>query len=155
MDGEVPMNVSKFITKSRPGAALIAIVLVGLIVLSLISAVVISIARNNVRVGTWQTEQIEQTRLDYLARTAAKAVTERLITNPEIFGILNRNDIVSETKKITDGTIKTDLDITIRGDDQRAVVIAKATSEKGKSAMVRATINLTVPSKTVTWSAGN
>lgn len=85
MDGEVPMNVSKFITKSRPGAALIAIVLVGLIVLSLISAVVISIARNNVRVGTWQTEQIEQTRLDYLARTAAKAVTERLIDNPESF----------------------------------------------------------------------
>lgn len=73
----------------------------------------------------------------------------------KVFGILNRNDIVSETKKITDGTIKVDLDITIRGDDQRAVVIAKATSEKGKSAMVRATINLTVPSKTVTWSAGN
>lgn len=150
------MKVYSAMTKKRrPGAALIAIVLVGFLVLSLISSVVITIAWNTIRVEAWQTEQIEKTRLDYLARTAAKAVTERLIDNPEVFGILNRNDIVSETKKITDGTIKVDLDITIRGDDQRAVVIAKATSEKGKSAMVRATINLTVSPKTVTWSAGN
>ena len=150
------MNVSKFITKSRPGAALIAIVLVGLIVLSLISVVVISIARNNVRVGTWQTEQIEKTRLDYLARTAANAVAQKLIVNPDFFGELNRKGIESVTKEITDGaTSIASIDITIKGDEDRASVIAVATSiEKGKSVTIRATINLTASPKTIKWSAG-
>ena len=148
------MIVSRPITKRRPGAALIAIVLVGLVVLSLISAVVISIARNNVRVGTWQTEQIERTRLDYLARTTASAVTQELVSDPEAFGILNRNGIASVTKEITDGSFKAYIAITIEGDDQRASVIAKATSENGNSATVRTTLNLTVSPRTFTWSAG-
>lgn len=150
------MIVSRPITKRRPGAALIAIVLVGLIVLSLISVVVISIARNNVRVGTWQTEQIEKTRLDYLARTAANAVAKELISNnPNFFGPLNIKGIVSQTKEIKDGaTSIASIDITIKGDAQRASVIAIASSKKGKSATVRATVNLTANPKTITWSAG-
>ncbi len=148
------MIVSRPITKRRPGAALIAIVLVGLIVLSLISVVVISIARNNVRVGTWQTEQIEKTRLDYLARTAAQAVTEKLIADPETFGMLNRTGIISDTKQIIDGNFSASIEITIKGDDQRATVVAKTSSDKGGSAIIRTTINLTVSPRTFTWSAG-
>lgn len=149
------MIVSRPITKRHPGAALIAIVLVGLIVLSLISVVVISIARNNIRVGTWQAEQIERTRLDYLARTAANAVAQKLIVNSSVFGELNRKGIESVTQEIKDGaTSIADIAITITGDGQRASVIATASSEKGRSETVRATINLTANPKTITWSAG-
>ena len=146
------MIVSRPITKRRPGAALIAIVLVGLIVLSLISVVVISIARNNVRVGTWQTEQIEKTRLDYLARTAAKAVAKELIVNPDVFGELDITGIESVTKEISNGNFKASMDITIKGDEDRASVIAKASSKNGKSVTIRATINL--DTNTITWSTG-
>ena len=146
------MIVSRPITKRRPGAALIAIVLVGLIVLSLISVVVISIARNNVRVGTWQTEQIEKTRLDYLARTAAKAVAKELIVNPDVFGELDITGIESVTKEISNGNFKANIDIAIKGDEDRASVIAKATSQNGKSVTIRATIDL--DKNTITWSAG-
>ena len=146
------MIVSRPITKRRPGAALIAIVLVGLIVLSLISVVIISIARNNVRVGTWQTEQIEKTRLDYLARTAAKAVAKELIVNPDVFGELDITGIESVTKEISNGNFKANIDIAIKGDEDRASVIAKATSQNGKSVTIRATIDL--DKNTITWSAG-
>lgn len=150
------MKVYSAMTKKRrPGAALIAIVLVGFLVLSLISSVVITIAWNTIRVEAWQTEQIEKTRLDYLARTAAQAVTEKLIADPETFGILNRTGIVSDTKQIIDGNFSASIDITIKGDNQRASVVVKASSEKGGSAIVRTTINLTVTPRTFTWSAGN
>ena len=149
------MKVDRAMTKKRPGAALLAIVLIGFLVLSLISSVVVTIARNTLRVGAWQTEQIEKTRLDYLARTTAQAVMEQLTADPEAFGILNRTGIVSETKQITDGNFSASIDITIKGDDQRASVVAKASSEKGGSAIVRTTINLTVTPRTFTWSAGN
>ncbi len=107
--------------------------LVGFLVLSLVSAVVISIAWNTLRVEAWQTEQIEKIRLDYLARTAAKAVTDELTADPDNFGILNRNGIVSQPKVITDGTFSATVEITIKGDDQRANVVAKASSAKGGS----------------------
>ncbi|HAJ94152.1 MAG TPA: hypothetical protein DCM41_04585 [Synergistaceae bacterium] len=149
------MKVDRAMTKKRPGAALLAIVLVGFLVLSLVSAVVVTIAWNTLRVEAWQTEQIEKTRLDYLARTAAQAVTEELIADPEAFGILNRNGLVSQPKVITDGAFSATVEITIKGDDQRANVVAKASSVKGGSALVRTTINLTTTPKTVTWSAGN
>lgn len=147
------MKVDRTKREKRPGAALIAIVLVGFLVLSLVSAVVISIAWNTLRVEAWQTEQIEKIRLDYLARTAAKAVTDELTADPDNFGILNRNGIVSQPKVITDGTFSATVEVTIKGDDQRANVVAKASSAKGGSSVVRTTINLTT--KTVTWSAGN
>ncbi len=149
------MKVDRTKREKRPGAALIAIVLVGFLVLSLVSAVVISIAWNTLRVEAWQTEQIEKIRLDYLARTAAKAVTDELRADPDNFGILNRNGIVSQPKVITDGTFSATVEVTIKGDDQRANVVAKASSAKGGSALVRTTIDLTTTPKTVTWSAGN
>ncbi len=40
------MKVDRAMTKKRPGAALLAIVLIGFLVLSLISSVVVTIARN-------------------------------------------------------------------------------------------------------------
>ena len=149
------MEVDRTKREKRPGAALIAIVLVGFLVLSLVSAVVISIAWNTLRVEAWQTEQIEKIRLDYLARTAAKAVTDELTADPDNFGILNRNGIDSEPKVITDGTFSATVEVTIKGDDQRANLVAKASSAKGGSALVRTTIDLTTTPKTVTWSAGN
>ena len=149
------MKVDRTKREKRPGAALIAIVLVGFLVLSLVSAVVISIAWNTLRVEAWQTEQIEKIRLDYLARTAAKAVTDELTADPDNFGILNRNGIVSQPKVITDGTFSATVEVTIKGDDQRASVVAKASSAKGGSAVVRTTIDLTTDPKTVTWSSGN
>ena len=149
------MEVDRTKREKRPGAALIAIVLVGFLVLSLVSAVVISIAWNTLRVEARQSEQIEKIRLDYLARTAAKAVTDELTADPDNFGILNRNEIVSQPKVITDGTFSATVEVTIKGDDQRANVVAKASSAKGGSALVRTTIDLTTTPKTVTWSAGN
>ncbi len=149
------MGEGAFSTKSHSGAALIIIVLVGFIVLTLVSAAVVTMAWNTLRVESWQTEQIEKTRLDYLARTAAKAVTEKLVEDPDHFGILNRKDINSDPKTVAEGDFSAELGITIRGDDQRVSVIAKTTSQKGGSAVVRATIDLTSPLKTVTWSSGN
>ena len=149
------MKVDRAAVKKRSGAALIATVLIGFIVLSLLSATVISITWKTLRVESWQTEQIEKIRLDYLARTAAKAVTDELTADPDNFGILNRNGIVSQPKVITDGTFSATVEITIKGDDQRANVVAKASSAKGGSALVRTTIDLTTTPKTVTWSAGN
>ncbi len=149
------MKGDRAAAKKRSGAALIATVLVGFLVLSLLSAVVISITRKTLRVEAWQTEQIEMIRLDYLARTAAKAVTNKLTVDPDVFGVLNRNGFVSQPKTITDGAFSATVEITIKGDDQRANVVAKASSEKGGSAVVRTTIDLTTTPKSVTWSSGN
>ena len=149
------MKDDRATAKKRSGAALIAIVLVGFIVLSLLSAVVISITWQTLRVEAWQIEQIEKIRLDYLARTAAKAVTDELTADPDAFGVLNRNGIISDPKVITDGDFSANVEITIKGDDQRASVVAKTSSAKGGSAVVRTTIDLTTTPKSVTWSAGN
>ena len=67
-------------------------------------------------------------------------------------GVLDITGIESVTKEISNGNFKASMDITIKGDEDRASVIAKASSKNGKSVTIRATINL--DTNTITWSTG-
>ena len=71
--------MAKFVRFSRRrGVALLAIVLVGFVVLSIVAAVAMNIAGQSTRIEAQQTQNIQKRRLDALARSAAIAVAEEI-----------------------------------------------------------------------------
>ena len=138
---------SRFCRSKRSGAALLAIVLVGLIVLSIVSAVAINISWHTVRQEAWATQGMDNRRLDMLARSAANAVAEDVRSNdlPEgaknsESGISSSTDIIVTDPKATYLTIKlvgtTSLDFTVTStasdDRAKAVVSLKCVSSDGE-----------------------
>lgn len=75
------MNAAFKINKHR-GAALIAVILVGFILLSCFSLVAFNIAVGTMRVEEWQTDNYHEQQLLFLARSAAVAVGGYLRDNP-------------------------------------------------------------------------
>lgn len=128
----------------RPGAALLGIVLVGLIVLSIVSAVAISIGWNASRMEAWQTQNIERRRLDALARSAANMVAEAISsdTNLDKFGTAGtvEDGVTSDVTKIVTEPSDTFLKITLRGtsrNDYKVTSVASADNEQVTVSLTR------------------
>lgn len=120
----------------RPGTALLGIVLVGLIVLAIVSAVAINIGWNASHMEAWQTKNIERRRLDALARSAANMVAETISkdTTLDQFGTAGNveDGVSSDITKIVTEPANTYLKITLRGanrNDYKVTSIASTDNE--------------------------
>ena len=131
----------------RSGAALLGIVLVGLIVLAIVSAVAISIGWNASRIEAWQTQNLETRRLDAIARSAANMVAETIsndvlsgnTTMSDDFGTAVTDSVSSPTTLIVTEPSKTYLTITINCDaDNNGLyrITSVASSDQGSKVTV-------------------
>ena len=149
----------RFVRSKRPGAALLAIVLVGLIVLSIVSAVAINISWHTVRQEAWATQGMDNRRLDMLARSAANAVAEDVRSNdlPTGANVNNsENGISSVPTPIFSNDEKTDTYLTVKlvGTNSLDFTITSTASDDRAKAVVSLTCVSSDGKLTKKWSGG-
>lgn len=133
------------------GAALIAIVLAGFMLLTLLCAVAFTISARTMRVEEWQTLHDKKVRLNYLACSSANAVIEALSADKSCFG----TDPADKTGKadITDSDygLSASVEISITGDvNSRVLITSKASGADTLSSTVTADFD-TLNKKVLSW----
>ena len=141
----------RFCCKKRRGLALLIIVLVGFMVLSILSAVVINLTSASLRLESWQRERLSVRRLDVIARSAANAAAEAiLVSAAQLASGVSSNKI---TVVDDSGTgITAAVKLSVQGSPSSKLKVTAAASEGSSSATVAAVVFLTTPPKIV-WSS--
>ena len=147
----------RFCCKKRRGLALLIIVLVGFMVLSILSAVVINLTSASLRLESWQRERLSVRRLDVIARSAANAAAEAILVSADCFGSAAQLASGVSSNKITvvddSGTgITAAVKLSVQGSPSSQLKVTAAASEGSSSATVAAVVFLTTPPKIV-WSS--
>lgn len=142
-------------TKNR-GATLIFIVLVGFIMLSILSALIISIAARTIKLETWQKEYAVKYRLEHLARSAADATVEAIIATSADFGTTSEliSGVSSDKTTViedSDSGITNQVQLLIMGNPASKLTVTATAYEGDKHAAVKADILMSTAPKTVTW----
>ena len=143
--------------RKRRGLALLIIVLVGFLMLSILSAVVINLTSATLRFESWQRERMSARRLDGIARSAANAAAEAILVSADCFGTpLQLAGGVSSNKIIvvddSDTGIKAAVKLAVQGNPASKLKVTATANEGSASAVVIADVFLTTPPKIV-WSA--
>lgn len=147
----------RFYRRKRRGLALLIIVLVGFIMLSILSAVVINLTSATLRLESWQRERLAVRRLDAIARSAANAAAEAILVSADCFGSASQLENGVSSNKITvvddSGTgIKAEVKLSVQGSPSSKLKVTAAAGEGSFSATVVADVFLTTPPKIV-WSS--
>ena len=129
-----------FCYKRKKGAALLAIMLVGFIVLSVLSFAAFNYATQATRVENFQTEHYQKERLQYIARSAAIALSGALGTHyaadtdrlPMVIGRSGSLEIVNDEQ---DGPIILSYEITGEAESTFLKILTKATNTKNDKAL--------------------
>lgn len=147
----------RFYRRKRRGLALLIIVLVGFIMLSILSAVVINLTSATLRLESWQRERLAVRRLDAIARSAANAAAEAILVSADCFGSASQLENGVSSNKITvvddSGTgIKAEVKLSVQGSPSSKLKVTAAAGEGSFSATVVADVFLTTPPK-IAWSS--
>lgn len=137
---------------------MLGIVLVGLIVLAIVSAVAISIGWRTVHMEAWQTQNLERRRLDAVARSAANILAETISDDAGA-------GLTSFGASVTDGTtpvvttinapLKTYLAMSLEGTDKNNYTITSvASADSGQIVTVTLARSNSSGTVTTTWGKG-
>ena len=156
--------MARFVRFSRRrGVALLAIVLVGFVVLSIVAAVAMNIAGQSTRIEAQQTQNIQKRRLDALARSAAVAVAEAISADQTLrnFQDAANVDVTSDKQLIFSDPKNTYLTLSLKGAssiDYTITATATASSDRSGASDDKAELTYRVESKdgklVRTWGKG-
>jgi len=122
-------NGFQYKLSKRPGAALLGVVLVSLILLGIFSAVAFNIAMNTMRVERWQREHFEQQQMQYLARSAVIQTGYKLKKDAVNASYSKAFDSKGSMNIIdTDRFISASLDFVLSADSGAPTVLIKVTA---------------------------
>lgn len=142
------MADKRWVSSRHRGVALLAIVLVGFVMLSIVSAIAINIAWRTSHVEGWQKAHVEKRQLNYMAISTAAAVIDA-VSNDAHFSSVTSGE-VTETQTINQDGLSVSLNITIKTtqNGSRSTVTVNAVSG---DVTTRALATLNKTTGAVTW----